>query len=197
MAADFGPDSVSNLAIRQVLAAIPPYISDEIEATDPLKLFAVAFIAAIERPTYSRTQCCFQRCQRPSYRGQAMHCETLRVRIAVALWLCLAVVPCSPSQGSATTTDKSPTPGAAQSKRAESGRKQGVKPKANKGQKNGERSRSNDNRSREQDRSPTERPSLDPAKDLEHTRERTNPRKPDAPITPRDPTNPTTTEPIP
>ena len=96
-----------------------------------------------------------------------MHCETLRVRIAVALWLCLSVVPSSRSQSSATTTDKSPTPGAAQSKRSESGRKQGVKPKRNKGQKAGERSRSNENRSRQQDRSPAERPSLDPAKDLE------------------------------
>ena len=128
-----------------------------------------------------------------------MHSERLEawLRIALALWLCLSVVPCSRSQGSATTTDKSPTPGTAQSKRAESGRKQGVKLKGNKGQKAGERSRSNENRSRQQDRSPGERPSLDPAKDLEHPRERTNPRKPDAPITPRDPTNPTTTEPIP
>ena len=114
----------------------------------------------------------------------------------MALWTCLAAVPCSPNQGSATTTDKSPTPGAAQSKRAESGRKQGVKPKRKKGQKAGERSRSSENPSRQQDRCPAERPSLDPAKDLDLPRERTNPRKPDAPITPRDPTNPTTTEPI-
>ena len=126
-----------------------------------------------------------------------MHSKTLKVKIAVALWFCLSVVPFSRSQGSATTTDKSPTPGAAQSKRAESGPKQGVKPKRNKGQKAGERSRTNENRSRQQDRSPGERPSLDPAKDVELPRERTNPRKPDAPITPRDPTNPTTTEPIP
>jgi hypothetical protein len=132
-------------------------------------------------------------------KGQAMHSERPKawLRIGMALWTCLAVVPCSRSQGSATTTDKSPTPGATQSKRAESGRKQGVKPKGNKGQKNGERSRSNENRSRQQDRSPGERPSLDPVKDLELPPERTSPRKPAAPITPRDPTNPTTTEPIP
>src|SRR6476619_5375409 len=98
-----------------------------------------------------------------------MHSERPKpwLRIAIAIWACLSVVLFSPSQGSATTTDKSPTPVAAQSKRAEPGRKQGVKPKRNKRQKAGERSRSNENRSRQQDRSPGERPSLDPAKDLE------------------------------